>query len=296
MTKKVPILFIIFNRLDTTKEVFEAIKEYQPDKLYISSDAARDHIPGENEIVQSTRDYVLNNITWECEIKTFFRDTNVGCGRGVSEPISWMFKYEEVGIILEDDCLPSPNFFPYCEEMLIRYKDNKQVMTIGGFNNQGFGISSDNYIFTRYIAVWGWATWKRAWEKFENREKYWDKVVSEKLHYQWFSKIEGYLRMKNWKPVFESFSSWGYMWFVTCLYNNGLTVLPKSNLIRNIGIGDDSTHTKIITHDQKNMRYGNIKFPLQIATPVQVNKKYENRLQKNYLRNKLFSFIKMHIK
>ena len=124
------VLFLVFNRPDTTRQVFEAIRKAKPPRLYVAADGPREDHPGEDEKVREIRDYVMNNIDWDCEIKTLFRDKNLGCKYAVSGAITWFFENEEMGIILEDDCLPSQSFFWYCEELLKKYKDIDTIMHI----------------------------------------------------------------------------------------------------------------------------------------------------------------------
>lgn len=159
------ILLLIFNRLDTTQLVFEAIQKVKPPRLYIASDGARIDKLSEDSLVGDVRNYVINNIDWDCEVKTLFREENLGCKLAVSGAISWFFQNEGHGIILEDDCLPDHSFFRFCEEMLLKYSDDERIGMISGDNFQ-FGGSQveDSYYFSRYPHIWGWATWKRAWK------------------------------------------------------------------------------------------------------------------------------------
>ena len=147
-----PILFLIFNRLDTTKKVFETIKKNKPSKLYIASDGARVHKQGEKEIVQQVRDFVLENIDWNCEVQTLLRQENLGCKEAVSSAISWFFKNEEMGIILEDDCLPDDSFFYFCQDLLIKYQNDTRIWLITGTNDLVEDVSTDKeaYYFSKY--------------------------------------------------------------------------------------------------------------------------------------------------
>ena len=169
MNNKVPVLLITFNRPTTTERVFEAIKQYSPEKLYISSDGPRNSISDEVNTVKKIREYIIREINWECEVKTFFRDKNVGCGKGPSEAITWFFEHEEMGIILEDDCVPSLPFFFYCEYLLKKYEYDNRVWVISGrsnYPNKKF-FKDNDYLFSNYIVTWGWATWKRCWKHFD---------------------------------------------------------------------------------------------------------------------------------
>ena len=161
------VLFIIFNRLDTTKKVFKQIKKAKPPRLYIVSDGARADVQNEEVIVKSVRDFVLNNIDWQCEIKTKFRDKNLGCALNISDALNWFFDNEENGVILEDDCVATQSFFKYCEELLDYYKNNQDVWHISGYNFLNLPNLKESYYFSSVPHVWGWATWANRWKKFE---------------------------------------------------------------------------------------------------------------------------------
>ncbi|MBA4056200.1 MAG: nucleotide-diphospho-sugar transferase, partial [Marivirga sp.] len=159
-----PVLLLIFNRPDTTRRVFEAIRKARPKRLFVAADGPRQHKPEDADRCAKARK-IATDVDWECEVKTFFRDTNVGCGRGPSGGISWFFEHVDEGIILEDDCLPSPLFFRFCAELLERYRDDKRVMEIGGntFMDEANRDKEYSYYFSSHNNIWGWATWKRAW-------------------------------------------------------------------------------------------------------------------------------------
>ena len=163
---KTPILFLVFNRLETTKQVFDVIRLGKPERLYIAADGPRLERVGEAEKVQSVQDYVLSNIDWDCEVKTLIREQNLGCRKAVSNAIDWFFEHEEAGIILEDDTVPDPSFFQFCQELLEYYWEDERVMSIVAPNIQGALNLEQSYLFSRYSLFWGWATWRRAWQKY----------------------------------------------------------------------------------------------------------------------------------
>lgn len=239
-----PVLFLIFKRLDTTKQVFEAIKQAKPPRLYIAADGPRAHIEGEEEKVKAVREYVLSSIDWDCEVKTLFRETNLGCGKAVSEAITWFFENEEKGIILEDDTLPSQSFFWFCEELLKRYIENKQIAMISGNNFQDGQIRGDgDYYFSVYTHIWGWATWRDRWlgYDFYMRNLDFDKIIDGVL----YDKIE----IQYWRRIFnlmkqQKIDTWDYQWLFYTWSKKQLTVLPNANLVQNIGFGTEATRTK----------------------------------------------------
>ena len=242
---KTPILFLIFNRLDTAKLVFEQIKIVKPSRLYIASDGPRENKEQESQIVAKTRDWVIQNINWDCTVETLFRDSNLGCGKAVSSAIDWFFNKEEMGIILEDDCLPDPSFFAYCHELLIRYKDDQRITSICAPNMLGdFYTSSYSYSFSNYCLVWGWATWRRAWLQYDFKLSNWPEIKKT----DFLKKINSTLFFQiYWNYIFNlcyegKIDTWDYQWIYASWQQRGLSIIPSVNLIRNIGIGNNSTH------------------------------------------------------
>lgn len=244
---KTAVLFLVFNRLETTRQVFAAIRKAKPPRLYIAADGARADKESEDEKVKEVREYVMSHIDWACEVKTLFRYKNLGCKYAVSGAIDWFFSNEEMGIILEDDCLPSQSFFWYCEELLERYKDNTQIMHIGGFPYvKGKDINDESYYFSQYSMVWGWATWKQAWEKYDVDMKIWPKIKENKIHFNMFCNFyEAQFREKIWDLVYNrEIDTWDYQWLFAIRLQSGIAILPKKNLIINLGFNDEATHTK----------------------------------------------------
>ncbi len=240
------VLFLVFNRLDVTKQVFEAIKQAKPPRLYIAADGARASKEGEAEKVTVVRDFILQNIDWECEVKTLFREENLGCKYAVSGAIDWFFDNEEMGIILEDDCLPSQSFFWFCEELLVRYKEDMRVGQVSGFNYglDNYDLKYD-YFFSKYPMIWGWASWRSRWEKYTLTLEDFNEIKKNNQFSLIFNKSELRSRLNIFEKVKENLiDTWDYQWSFTLYKNNQLTIIPKNNFILNLGFGDDSTHTK----------------------------------------------------
>ena len=237
------VLFLIFNRPDTTARVFSSIRQARPRRLYIAADGPRNDRPGERELCEQAWQ-VSTAIDWPCEVRTLFRGENLGCRKAVSEGIDWFFEHESEGIILEDDCLPHPTFFFYCQQLLDRYRNFEKVMSISGscFARRFFSRSS--YSFTYYADMWGWATWRRAWKHYDPDMKGWPQD-REKL-YQCFS---GHSEsIEYWSYFFDhvikgSIDTWDYQWIWTVIQEAGMCVTPHMNFINNIGIRPDATHT-----------------------------------------------------
>ncbi|MCU0355758.1 MAG: nucleotide-diphospho-sugar transferase, partial [Cytophagales bacterium] len=159
---------IVFNRPQTTERVFSAIRKVRPQKLYVAADGPRADKADEAEKTRLTRE-IATRVDWDCEVKTLFRDENVGCGLGPATAISWLFEQEERGIILEDDCQPSESFFLFCEEVLKRYESDNRVMQVSGMNPLGDWCHDPDYdyYFSEAGITWGWATWRRAWRSYD---------------------------------------------------------------------------------------------------------------------------------
>jgi hypothetical protein len=251
-----PILFLVFNRPDTTKRVFARIREIQPKQLFIAADGAREDREGEKEKTEEVRKLILDNIDWDCEVKTLFRDENLGCGKAVSEGITWFFEHVEQGIILEDDTLPDLSFFPFCEELLERYKSNEKIMHISGLNFQKKCWGEATYYFSAYSAsIWGWATWKRSWEKYDFQIK----ELEFFLHSKTLNQIIPITNIanqyiNNFKQVQKGkLDTWDYSWLFTLWRHQGLSIVPNNNMVINLGFSEtDATHTTEVPHFIKN--------------------------------------------
>lgn len=243
---KTAVLFLVFNRLDTTKQVFEAIRLARPPRLYIAADGPRDSRPGEDEKVKAVRDYVMGHIDWDCEVKTLFREKNLGCKYAVSGGIDWFFENEEMGIILEDDCLPDKSFFGFCEKMLRCYRDDVRVMMVGGTNYLLDQLDiRESYCFSRYFAIWGWATWRRSWQKYDITMKDWEVFKEEEQVKSFYAQR---FMQKYVASMFDAahrcqINTWDIQWFYSCLLNNGVSIVPKVNLISNLGLVGTHTST-----------------------------------------------------
>lgn len=243
---KTPILVIIFNRPDFTKRLYDILRKMEPAKLYIISDGAR--TKEEDKDVQLSRS-IFSNIDWDCDAKYDFADTNVGLRTRISGGINWAFQFEERLIILEDDCIPHSDFFIFCETMLEKYKSDQRVMTINGCNlNPSICESlTESYFFSKYANSWGWATWKRAWTMYDKGLQGLDdpfvlKNFTVNLPSRKRSLI--YWKYKLNEVKSQKINSWAYRWMFSLWENSGLAIVPRTNLVRNIGNDKRSSNTK----------------------------------------------------
>ena len=282
---KTAVLFLIFNRPDTTKQVFEAIRQAKPPRLYVAADGPRADKSGESEKVEWVR-RVATDVDWNCEVKTLFRDKNLGCRKAVSNAITWFFENEKEGIILEDDCLPSQSFLWFCEELLEKYRDDERVMVISG-DNFDFGRKQTeySYYFSRYIHTWGWASWRRTWKLYDVNMSLWPEVRDH-------GGLAGILGRKKtvryWGGIFErvyrgTIDTWDYQLWFACCTQNGLCIIPNQNLISNIGFGSSATHTCEIYHKLAYLPVKAIQIPLQHPPYVIPNTMADNFIQDAFL-------------
>ena len=246
-----PVLFLIFNRPEPTALVFEEIKKQQPQSLFVAADGPRKNKPGEKEACIQTRQLVLEAINWECDVKTFFQDENLGCGKAVSSAIDWFFENVEEGIILEDDCLPHDSFFTFCSALLKYYRNDEDVMHINGSNyQQGYKRGDGSYYFSRFAHIWGWASWRRAWEKYDFSLQSYKGCPKNGLNLSLIRAIDSAANKK--------IDTWDTQWFFSVWCNEGLVITPNTNLITNLGMGKTATHTKRTPSWFKKMKYGKI--------------------------------------
>ncbi len=257
-----PVLFLVYKRPDTTRQVFEAIRQAKPPRLYVAADGPKKDIPGEAEKVKQVRDIVLNGVDWDCEVKTLFREENLGCKYGVSGGIDWFFETEEEGIILEDDTLPSQSFFWFCQELLGKYRDDERVGHIGGTNPIPNLSNDSSYFFSKYNRIWGWASWNRAWKEFDVEIKCWPVVKKEKILQSVFTKKVA----RNYEKIFSAvykreIDTWDYQWFLARLLKYK-AIIPSVNLVANIGFGENATHTLKKNHYLSNLKTSDVKFPM----------------------------------
>ena len=279
---KTAVLFLIFHRPDTTKQVFEAIRQAKPPRLYVAADGPRADKSGEAEKVEWVR-RVATDVDWNCEVKTLFRDKNLGCRVAVSSAIDWFFENEEEGIILEDDCLPSQSFFWFCEELLERYREDMRIMAVSGDNFQkGPARNEFSYYFSRFNHCWGWASWRRAWSYYEKDMQSWPSIRDN--DYMQDILLDKTV-VKYWDKIFEAvyknkIDTWDYQWTFSCWVQNGLTVLPNVNLVLNIGFDGDATHTTGKDNRLSKMTAFELLFPLTHTNWMIRDKRADDYTQK----------------
>lgn len=260
-----PVAFIIFNRPDTTERVFTEIAKAKPPKLLVVGDGPRANRLGEAEKVAATR-AIVKRVDWDCEVLTHFSEVNLGCKRRVSSGIDWVFEQVEEAIILEDDCLPDPTFFRFCQELLERYRHDQRIGMISGDNFQfGNRRNDDSYYFSKYVHIWGWASWRDRWaNSYDVAMSRWPRIRDE----AWLTDMAGNVREAVfWHKVFErvyrgEIDTWDYQWVFANWVEGRMTILPSVNMISNIGFDGNATHTTGDS-DLANLARCPIGFPLK---------------------------------
>jgi hypothetical protein len=280
-----PVLVIGFNRPELTRELFILLRKVKPQRLYFACDG-----PRETAAEDYTRIALLHAsielVDWECEVKTLFQPTNLGCGKGVSTAISWFLGQESAGIILEDDIRPSLDFFPFASEMLSRYATDSRVWSISGLNVDPPSVVSsqaDSYRFSAFPLVWGWATWARAWEAFDLDITNWPTWldlddVCERNRLPYPAKL--LLRSRISQAASGKVDTWDYQWMAKSLSANALHIVPRWNLSQNVGIFYDSTH---IGYDHVLLREAEpIELPIIHPTDVGIDFAADRTMLANY--------------
>jgi hypothetical protein len=262
-----PILYLIFNRPELTEITFPSICSIKPKKLFIAADGPRIDNQYDEFNCKHVREFVLSKIDWNCEVHTLFREKNLGCGKAVSSAISWFFNHVDKGIILEDDCLPNKSFFYFSQNLLIKYQNNPKINHISGFNFQlGYRHNKNDYFFSNYTLIWGWATWKRSWINYDFDMTDFDIFYSSYKYKNLFSQSL-YLEVKN-----KIIDTWDVQWQYVNIKNKFIAIQPKFSLIRNIGFSKNATHTQgKEPYFLKITEYGELKENLTHPVIIKIN-------------------------
>jgi GR25 family glycosyltransferase involved in LPS biosynthesis len=297
-----PVLFLTFNRLETTKEVFEKIKEYQPSRLYLASDGPRADKLNEKNSVLEIRDFLTSNINWECDVRTRFLDQNLGCKYGVSSAIDWFFQNEDQGIILEDDCLPNRDFFTFCEKMLNEFQKTEKISMISGgnFDPRATRNNLSGFDYSQYSIIWGWASWADRWNnQYDPEMGDWLNIRSTRKFKKMFSNKR---ELTYWTRIFDKmfegkFDTWDYQWHYCNLKHNRLSIIPTANYISNIGADVDPTHlvSKTEVHERSLDKLKPILIDDTKISP-KANKKYDKRIRNLFFNKSIARRLELKIK
>lgn len=286
-----PVLLLLFNRPDTTRRVFAAVRQARPKRLYIAADGPRPTHPTDVALCAEARS-IVGEIDWPCEVFTLFRSTNLNCGLGPATAIDWFFRAEEEGIILEDDCVPSPSFFTFCEELLTRFRSDTRIMHIGGNNFSREACHSqqegaDSYFFSTQVNSWGWATWRRAWQLYDFHltrfQHLHDQGYLEGKYSSWLETRYRLSKIQEVRHLPQPPDVWDYQWHFAVLAHSGLCIVPAVNLVGNIGFGELGTHTLDAQDQQANQPASDLAFPLQHPAQVLQDKRRDRQHFREFL-------------
>lgn len=275
-TFNTPIAFILFNRPIHTARVLQAIRQVHPKRLFLIADGPRVHKAGESTLCRKTRKAVEEAIDWDCQVHHNYSQENLGCRQRIASGLHWVFEHTERAIILEDDCLPHPAFFHFCAELLDAYADDESIMSISGNNFVGKKRCPEaSYYYSQYMHCWGWATWRRAWQHYDDTMKDWPERDKE----NWLKKFTfsrgGY---NKWKSYFDQvynrqLDTWDFVWTYSIWACNGWNILPDRNLVSNIGFDAAGTHTQKSNSQRSNVPVHSMSFPLCHPRERKLNKK-----------------------
>lgn len=277
-----PVVFVVFNRPDCTTRSLAGIRAVRPRRLYVVADGPRPSQPADMALCQEVRALVEKGIDWPCEVIRDYAEVNLGCARRLSSGLNRVFVHEQQAIILEDDCVPEPTFFRYCEELLAYYRDNQRIFVVSGTNQQYREFDCPHsYFFSRYNHCWGWATWARAWRHFDFEMKAWPDFWRSGRLDQFFQNRR---LASKWKTIFDDVAagrvdSWGYRWVFACWLNDALSVLPRRALIKNIGFDARATHTRKMRRELKELITVPMEFPLRHPLAVERNAEADNHTE-----------------
>jgi len=267
-----PVAFIIFNRPERTRRVFAEIVRANPPRKLVVADGPRNE--QEAASCAETR-AIIAEVDWDCEVLTNFSERNLGCKQRVSSGLDWVFRNCEEAIILEDDCLPDPSFFPFCVELLEKYREDKRVSMICGSNfQQGKRRSADSYFFGLHVTAWGWASWRRAWDNYDVEMRGWATLRET----SWLADLlVNPVAVKYWRETFDemlrgNIDTWDYQFFFSWWANNSLAAIADRNLVSNIGFGSEATRTKDELPTLANLKRESMTFPLTHPREIGLNK------------------------
>ena len=298
--EEIPVLLTIFNRPDKTRAVMENLRQVKPTRLFVAADGPGLDRPQDVEKCRMARQ-AATAVDWVCDIKTRFLDDNMGCDPAVSSAIEWFFQHVEYGIILEDDCLIHPHFFPFCGDLLKRYSDDERIMQISSLSPYAAREHPYDYHFSRmFRCSGGWGTWRRAWKHYTSdmnrysdqealailKAYHLDYYVCSYLHKRFIAYKRGSIMVKRkGSLLLQYWGHWDYQWNMACSAQNGLCIVPEKNLMVNIGFDEDSTNTQHTNVVFQHLQVQPLRFPLRHPPFVYADSQPERSLEKRMYRS-----------
>jgi hypothetical protein len=276
----VPVAFVIFNRPETAQRVFERIRGARPSRLFVVADGPRAGVESDEARTRAAR-RVTERIDWPCDVQRDYAPTNLGLKRRIASGLTWVFTQVDEAIVLEDDCLPDPTFFPFVAELLRRYCRDARVMTVGGAQLAP-GDQAESYRFSRQPLIWGWGTWARAWQHYDGSMAAWPRLqgagwMETHLEDRRVREYWTYLFDRHWR--LGDAGSWDYAWQLACWAAGGLAIQPSCNLVTNIGFGPDGTHNRDPREPGANLPARPMTFPLRHPARIEPDAAADARLE-----------------
>lgn len=275
-----PVALFIFNRPHKTAEVVDQITAVEPSTLLIVADGPRENHPEDPSRCEHARSVVEEAVEWDCDLRWNVADENLGLKRRFVTGLEWIFEQEQEAIILEDDCVPSESFFRFCSEMLDEYRHDERIMDIAGSNHLGEWKSDrQDYHFSLYGGIWGWATWRRAWEWYDPEMELWeDSEVRQRVRDVIAVDDQADYIEYIFDKVYEGeIETWDYQWGFARYINSALSIVPSRNLVSNIGFDDDATNTDAEDSDLSAIPRNDLDFPIDRQKYVAVDREYDRR-------------------
>lgn len=281
---RTPVAIAIFNSPENARELARRVSRASPPQVFIIADGPRPEVLGEDDKCNRARRWAEQELEG-CNVRINYSDHNMGCGQRLASGFSWVFDNVEEAIILEDDCWPHPTFFRFCDELLERYRNDERVMIISGTNHLGkWRHRHQSYHFSLHGGIWGWATWRRAWNMFDFEMQAWNDVSSrQKVLARIHDKYDRQKRAKSFEGNYhnDAPTSWAIQWYFTRLLHKGYSIIPAVNLISNVGIGPDRAHfvkkTNIINLPTKSMSFP-LRAPQEVAPDQEYDKRYFRKI------------------
>ena len=287
------VAFCVFNRLETTARVLSEIRKAKPPRLYIIADGPRPDHKEDKPKVEAVRRFIEENIDWECSVYKNYSEDNLGCGRRMPSGLDWVFETEEEAIVLEDDCVPLPSFFQYCQEMLEHYRYREEILMISGNNPySGYYDSQEDYFFTKVPFVWGWATWRRAWKLYDFDLESLPDHRRDSVFKEVFPRMSYWVYMAQFETLYKhQYDAWDYQLLYAGVLHHKLNIAPAQGLVKNIGLGEESTHTGEMP-DWMNQDTSEISFPISFREEVVWDRGFDMGYFKNVNRHGLIVKMK----
>ena len=276
----IPICLIVFNRPGKTRRLMDVIRSVRPETLVVIADGPRSQVPGDEEKCNDVRRIIRDGVDWPCERIEYFSDTNLGCTPRTISGLDQVFRQFEWAIIFEDDCLPDDSFFPFCEELLVRYRDDSRISMISGNNFHHQPVSTESYYFSRVHNIWGWATWRRCWNNFDPALTHWPRLKERNALADIF---ENEARAEAWSGLFDyalGANAWDFAWILSCWRQNQLAIVPSQNLVTNIGYDADGTHMREPDHPMAAIARSRMAFPLLHPSDFVANDRADRAYEK----------------